>query len=239
MKKIFIFASALSAFTIASPAMTTGLSSSHPLLSAPAAASGPDVFGTVALPVRHSRYDARWHRVADSPRIALPDFAQPAQSLSGDQQAQTINAAMNRHVHYRYDFPRDNWATANETMSKLAGDCEDIAIAKMQTLLTLGVPASDLFMSIGSDTAAGAVHAVLMVRLDGRFWVLDNRSDRLIPHEAFNQFHPILTFSGERTWLHGYRVGTMPAEVRALSVAAQTGRLQVGGAGSSPAAARS
>jgi predicted transglutaminase-like cysteine proteinase len=233
--KIAIAFSALTALFLSSPANSSVLYPQDPVLDSRSASSGPNVFGTVALPVRSSRYDIRWRRVASFAGAFHPAFLPNGSSRSRADQAQLVNTAMNRNVRYRFDFPRDQWATASETMASMTGDCEDIAIAKMQALLTLGVPSSDLFMSIGSDTAAGAVHAVLLVRVDGRFLVLDNRSDRLIPDEAFAQFHPILTFSGERTWLHGYRVGTTPADVRALSIAAQTGRLQVGGAGSAPA----
>ncbi|MET0179368.1 MAG: transglutaminase-like cysteine peptidase [Novosphingobium sp.] len=240
MKSVAII-SALTLASAALPAVSQDLYRPGSTLAAQVSPAKPDVFGTVALPVARSRYDARWRRVASFDGAAVPAALRPAALRSGNAQAQAqaVNATLNRQVRYRFDAPRDHWATARETMASLAGDCEDIAIAKMQALLALGVPASDLFMSIGSDTAAGAVHAVLLVRLQDRFWVLDNRTDRLIEPEAFGQFHPILTFSGERTWLHGYRLGTMPAEVRALSIAANTGRLQVGGAGSSPAQGQS
>ena len=190
-------------------------------------AARPDVFGTVALPIAHSRYDDRWNRVAATSSATMPNFVHAAHSLAGIGRAQMINAAVNRHVRYRSDAKGDYWATVRETVSRRAGDCEDIAIAKMQVLRSLGMPASELYMSIGNDVAAGQVHAILLVRIAGRFWVLDNRVDRLIPHEAFH-FHPILTFSGSRTWLHGYRPGTMPEAVKALSYAAASGQLKVG-----------
>lgn len=199
---------------------------------------GPDAFGTVALPVRKSRYDARWRRAASPADAAVGAFVVPARALTGARQAEAINAAMNQRVGYRFDAPRDDWAPAAATLRDLAGDCEDIAIAKMQALIALGVPASDLYMSIGQDSAAGAIHAVLLVRLGERFFVLDNRSDRPIPQEAFTQFTPILSFSRDGTWVHGYRVRTAPAEMRSLAIAAAAGRLVVGGRGSSPAAAR-
>jgi predicted transglutaminase-like cysteine proteinase len=194
----------------------------------------PNVFGSVALPVTRSRYSARWLRAASPSQGDLPSFIRVGISDDRGLQARMVNVEMNRHIRYSPDRnPSDSWATARETLSRSAGDCEDIAIAKMQALLALGVPSSDLFMTIGSDTAAGAVHALLLVRIDGRFWVLDNRVERPVPQEDFKQFYPILTFSGNRTWLHGYRPGNTPESVNALSYAAASGNLQVGGLRSS------
>ena len=84
----------------------------------------------------------------------------------------------------------------------------------------LGVPASDLFMTIGHDGLAGVAHAVLLVRAHGQVWVLDNRVDQLIPQQSYRQFYPIISFSASgRSWLHGYPVGKTPPAVRAMSVA--------------------
>lgn len=193
----------------------------------------PNVFGSVALPVDHSRYSGRWLRVSKASRSpALVSLVKPAKSLDRGQQAVFVNAAMNRRLTYRFDShpSGDHWASVSETLSKSGGDCEDFVIAKMHALRTLGIPSQDLYMTIGTDSAIGAVHAVLLVRDGSRFWVLDNRSDRLIPQETYRNFHPILTFSGNQSWLHGYKRGSTPAPVRAIDAArlAQAERLPIG-----------
>jgi len=176
--------------------------------------AAPNVFGSVAIPLAHSRYDARWQRVlhqSRSPQLSV--LVQQAVSLAPDQKVRFVNASLNRAIRYQFDTDPsgDRWATVSETMEKRAGDCEDIVIAKMQALRTLGVPASDLYMTIGRDGRSDAIHALLLVRLANRFWVLDNRTDRMVTQEEFGDFRPILTFSGASTWTHGYRLGRQPA----------------------------
>ena len=193
--------------------------------------SPPDVFDSVAVPLRHSRYSERWQRVVRQTRPPqLLGLIQPARLLGRDQQMQFVNASMNRHINYRFDTDPsgDQWATVNETLEKRAGDCEDIVIAKMQALRALGVPATDLYMTIGREGSSGAVHAILLVRMANRFWVLDNRIDRLVTQEDYKDFYPILTFSGGSTWVHGYRRDAIPAAVRALNFALNGHNLPLG-----------
>jgi predicted transglutaminase-like cysteine proteinase len=183
------------------------------------------------MPLRHSRYGARWQRVlGQSSSPQLPALIQPAAVLGRDQQLRFINASMNRSISYRFDTDPsgDRWASVNETLARRAGDCEDIVIAKLQALRALGVPLGNLYMTIGHEGSHGSVHAVLLVRSGDRFWVLDNRTDRLVPQEAYKDFYPVLTFSGTSTWTHGYSRGRMPAAVTAMSIAMNTRNLPVG-----------
>jgi predicted transglutaminase-like cysteine proteinase len=179
--------------------------------------AAPNVFGSVSVPIAHSRYDARWQRVlhqSRSPHLSV--LVQQAASLAPDQKVRFVNASLNRAIRYQFDTDPagDRWATATETMKRRAGDCEDIVIAKLQALRTLGVPASDLYMTI------------LLVRLADRFWVLDNRSDRMVTQEEFGDFRPILTFSGASTWTHGYRLGTQAP--RSIMIAMNDAKLPIG-----------
>ena len=119
-------------------------------------------------------------------------------------QARFVNAALNRRIEFRPD-KGDRWSPAGETLSRSAGDCEDYAIAKMHALRELGVPDRDMFLTLGRDTAVRQAHAVLLVRLAGQYWVMDNRTDRLIPHEQFRDFAPIISLRADgKSWLHGY-----------------------------------
>lgn len=186
-----------------------------------AAAAGPNAFGSVALGLGHTRYSDRWRRVAASGAGAqLPGLVKPARALTAAAKADYVNAMLNRRIRYRFDTHAsgDYWATARETLSSGAGDCEDYVIAKMHALRASGVPASDLFMTIGQDSAAGAAHAVLLVRAGGRLLVLDNRIDRPVAQEAYRDFYPIISFSASgKSWLHGYPRGRTPAYVKTLS----------------------
>lgn len=193
----------------------------------------PNVFGSVALPVAHSRYSARWARVVRGTHPpSLKMIVGAALNQERMKQASFVNAAFNRRLSYRFDAhpTGDYWAPVAETLAKSSGDCEDFVIAKMQALRSLGVPTDDLYMTIGTDAAVGAVHAVLLVRSGSSFWVLDNRSDQPVLQENYRDFHPILTFSGAHTWLHGYRRGTTPPAVRMFAARriAQLGALPIG-----------
>jgi predicted transglutaminase-like cysteine proteinase len=172
--------------------------------------------------VRYSQFSRRWQRAVQQTRSShLLDLVHPARSLERDQQVRFVNASMNRYISYRLDSGRsgDEWATVNETLQKRAGDCEDIAIAKMQALRALGVPVGNLYMTIGYDGSSRSAHALLLVRMANRFWILDNRTDRLVAQEEYKDFYPVLTFSDASSWVHGYRRGAMPAAVSAMSLA--------------------
>jgi len=179
----------------------------------------PDLFGTAA--VAAARIDPRWQRVAetgsDSPIILR--IVDGLAGLDRYGQAGHVQAAVNRAVAYRADAElwaaRDHWATADETLARGAGDCEDIAVAKMQALRRLGFEDRDLYLSVGRD-AAGQEHAVLLVRIDERFWVLDDRAERMIEAGEFRGFTPVLTFGAGTSWVHGQRRA-------ALAVPAATG----------------
>lgn len=169
----------------------------------------PDVFGTSASPGRLAgRAGASWQRVRDEGRDApwLETLIGPVRTLQPAQQLGYVQASVNHRVAYRDDrdwWGRDDyWATAAETIERNGGDCEDLAIVKYQALRRLGFPAESLYLSVGRDTARGD-HALLLVRLDGRFLVLDDRNDRPTPADQFHSFVPVLTFSANTEFVHG------------------------------------
>lgn len=218
---IKLFAAAAAALATAAPIALTAAQAAAPASRPAAAAAAPDVFGSRALGLGQTRYSDRWRRVASSgPTAQLIGLVKPARALPAQAKAEFVNLALNRRIRYQFDMHAsgDYWATARETLSRGAGDCEDYVIAKMHALRALGLPAGDLFMTIGQDSAAGAAHAVLLVRAGGRFLVLDNRLDRLIAQEAYRDFYPIISFSAAgKSWLHGYPRGQTPAYVKTLS----------------------
>lgn len=219
--------------------ITTALAASTPIASTPiqaqsrqaaiaTQAGAPHVFGTIALPLKTTRFDDRWRRVLHSGAVAgqLTSLVRMARQAPQIEQLRLVNASLNERIRYRYDTgpSGDHWSTAAETLSQSAGDCEDYVIAKLQALKALGVPERDLFMTIGHDGVANAVHAVLVARARGQFFVLDNRTNQLIPHNQYRGFYPIMTFGSGSRWLHGYQRGKTPAAVKAISIALQKKR---------------
>ena len=69
----------------------------------------------------------------------------------------------------------DRWSSPLETFTTLRGDCEDYAIAKFVALRAAGIPQQDVRLVVVHNNAAGEQHAVVAVRLDGDWVILDNR----------------------------------------------------------------
>lgn len=189
------------------------------LISSPAEASsiagrGPALFGTAVLAAAATPYDARWSQVQARTLGSGATIAAKAKGMSGLEQLQFVNRIVNAAITYRRDAG-DSWASASQSFGSATGDCEDYAIAKMQVLRSSGVPASDLFMVIGSLANRGD-HAMLVVRLGGSYFVLDNLSDQIRADSAYREFRPVITLSSGGSWLHGYKVGSPSPDQRRL-----------------------
>lgn len=176
------------------------LGSSAPLV-------GPDDFlASKRLAVKRTSFDQSWSRVRGGKVSGglLPDL----RATSGTQTLAAVNAWTNDHVRYVEDRvlygKADYWASAATTLQRRAGDCEDIAIAKMQLLARIGVPRSDMYLTIARDTVRNADHAMLVVKMDGHHWLLDNATNQLLDAEQSHDYRPILSFSTSRKWVHGY-----------------------------------
>jgi predicted transglutaminase-like cysteine proteinase len=170
----------------------------------------PDVFGSVALAVRRTPLDRRWHRVAQ--RRIHGSAAAFAAALRGSADLNRLDA-VNHYVNDRVQFEDDSsqygrddvWASAGDTLRRGRGDCEDYAIAKLQMLRAAGVADRDLYLVIARDLVRRADHALLVVRADGRLVVLDNGSDLIVDAAEASDYRPIMTFSTGGAWTHGYR----------------------------------
>jgi predicted transglutaminase-like cysteine proteinase len=170
--------------------------------------STPDLFGSKAIRVAHTRLDSNWQRVSHvSGAGASSGLIRAAYSDRG-QQLEQVNRWVNHAITYAEDsrvYGRaDYWANASESLRRGKGDCEDFAIAKMQILRAMGVPQRDLYLVVVRDLVRRADHAVLAVRTDSGFMVLDSNTDRVLPQSQVNDYRPILTFNSEGSWIHGY-----------------------------------
>ena len=170
----------------------------------------PDVFGSVALAIGHSPLERRWTSVERKP--IGPAAAAFVDTLAGHSDLEKLDA-VNRFVNARVEFTNDVrqfgtadlWLAAGETLRRGRGDCEDFAIAKLQMLRRAGFAEKDLYLVILHDLRRRADHAVLVARADGRLLVLDNGTNRIVDSDSVPDYRPIVTFSGNRSWTHGYR----------------------------------
>jgi predicted transglutaminase-like cysteine proteinase len=106
-----------------------------------------------------------------------------------------VNRNVNQAIRYVSDFQQhglaDVWSSAFETLGSGMGDCEDYAIAKFAALQASGISDGDIKMLLVRDLAVREDHAVLAVRVDGRWLVLDNRYSRLSEARDLPNFMPL------------------------------------------------
>ena len=170
-----------------------------------------DFLGSRRLAVRKTGFDAQWNRVRRgtiSVGMAGVNGGSPGQTTPGQATIAAVNSWANAKIRYVEDRQlfgqADYWADAKSTLRRRAGDCEDIAIAKMALLAGAGVRRADMYLTIARDLARNADHALLVVKSEGKFWLLDNNTDRLLDASAANDYRPILSYSSSGKWLHGY-----------------------------------
>lgn len=183
--------------------------------------------GTRAIPVKRTRFDDRWDRVRRAaPAGLMHAQLRRANALPGLNERELlarVNLWVNREVAYvnddRNDGQRDFWATAEQTIARRSGDCEDFAILKMQLLRAAGIGADRMKLVLLRDLAANADHAFLLVQTAQGKVVLDNMTDRLYDGSQPNSVRPVLSFSENRRWVHAYR-GSQPPQNPAAIIAA-------------------
>jgi len=181
------------------------------LRSAPPAGPDPSVFGSTALRVSQTGLDWRWRRVADAQAPTDARWREAVARLSAlpeRERVQAANAWVNHAVAFESDIRNygvsDYWASARETLARGRGDCEDYALAKMELLRAAGVPSRDLYLLVAHDLVRRADHALLLVRMDDAYWVLDSGGDQVMPAASVSDYRPVVTFSSAGEWMHGF-----------------------------------
>lgn len=169
--------------------------------------------GTRAIAIKRTRFDDRWAQVRRAaPAGLMHDRLRRAGASSGLDEAELL-ARVNRWVNGEIAYVSDQqnygqsdvWATAEQTLARGKGDCEDFAILKMQMLRAAGVPTSSMKLVLMRDLAANADHAILLVQTKAGKLVLDNTTDRVYDGSRGDAVRPVLSFSDNRRWVHAYR----------------------------------
>ena len=178
-----------------------------PLLSN--ALGNEDFLASKRLAIGRTAFDRDWQRVSRD-RISASRLKRLIGRASNDDLSalRAINTWVNQEIAFTEDrdlFSRtDFWAGAAATLRLRRGDCEDIALTKMQFLAAAGIPREDMILTIARDLVRNADHAVLIVRHEGRYYMLDNASNELFDASLSHNYRPILSFGDSQTWLHGY-----------------------------------
>ena len=118
-----------------------------------------------------------------------------AKARSGRARLDMVNRAVNSAIRYTSDYAQhgvaDLWTAPLATLAAGRGDCEDYAIAKYAILRAAGVADDDLRLLLVRDRAVRQDHAVLAVRDNGQWLVLDNRHSMLSEPGMLPQFSPL------------------------------------------------
>lgn len=118
------------------------------------------------------------------------------------EQAEAVHWLVNARP-YREDrrqFGRnDVWQTPF-SFWRQGGDCEDYAIAKYMALRALGFSPEELRLTVLTSRMRREVHAVLLIEVEGAWYVADNlrRSLRLL--EQYDGWKPIFSVSDAGAW---------------------------------------
>lgn len=122
-------------------------------------------------------------------------MAGEVQGYEGAARLEVANRLINTAIRYTSDLIQhgdvDVWSAPLASLKSGRGDCEDYAIAKYVLLREAGVAEQDMRILLVRDRAARQDHAVLAVRKDKGWTVLDNRSAMLFSEDDLPQFTPL------------------------------------------------
>lgn len=119
-------------------------------------------------------------------------------------QVKAVNSYMNqsKYISDQNNWgKKDYWATPGEFMAKF-GDCEDYAIAKFISLVKLGFRPDQLRVVAVKDLNLKVGHAILVVFLDGKTYVLDNQIKRVVEARSIRHYKPVFSINTRAWWRH-------------------------------------
>lgn len=137
-------------------------------------------------------------------REAWDTFVEEKQGLPLGELLKEVNLYMNRSTYIvdpvNWGVP-DYWATPDEFFLR-DGDCEDYAISKYITLKRLGVDISEMRLVILQDENLRAAHAILAVKYQDKYMILDNQVDAVLPDTQILHYRPVYSINEGGWWLH-------------------------------------
>ena len=114
-----------------------------------------------------------------------------------------LNRAVNMAIRPVSDWAQyglaDFWASPLQTLGSEAGDCEDYAIVKYVALRELGILPDDLRLVIVQDDKRETGHAVVAVRYEQRWLILDNRTMAILDAADVHYYRPLFALDQQGT----------------------------------------
>jgi len=156
--------------------------------------------------------------------VALQRLVEDGADLPEQGKLERVNAFFNR-VDYASDSAqwdqKDYWATPFEVLGVNSADCEDYAISKYFTLISMGVDEGRLRITYVKSLKLNEAHMVLAYYAspEAEPLILDNLSERITPAGERNDLVPVYSFNGADLWLAVNRVeGKKVGEADRLSL---------------------
>jgi predicted transglutaminase-like cysteine proteinase len=142
-------------------------------------------------------------------------LAAQIKTSAGRAQLEKANQLVNSAIVYASDMAMhgqmDRWSSPLATLKLGKGDCEDYAILKYKLLLEAGVRPSDLRIVLVRDTSVRIDHAVLAARVDGRWYVLDNRKSGFYAEGDLPHYLPLFALDQDGVKLFAAPFALLPA----------------------------
>jgi predicted transglutaminase-like cysteine proteinase len=113
-----------------------------------------------------------------------------------------LNRAVNMSIKPTSDWLQygnaDYWASPLQTLGSGAGDCEDYAIVKYVALRAVGVDVNNLRLVIVQGDKRPMEHAVLAVRYEQQWLILDNLTMAIVAAEEARSYRPLFALNSSR-----------------------------------------
>ncbi len=175
-----------------------------------------NLIGGVKLVITTIDAMEKWERVrqdlltdataANEKAGAWTEWAQNLSALSPKERLMAINVRVNQRLTYKIDQLQwntgDYWQTPGESITLGTGDCEDYAILKAYLALKAGFTLDNLSVLTGVLAPNNQPHAVLVVRDESTFYVLDNRSPLVMTVDGRSDIKPLFSVTTNDVWLY-------------------------------------
>lgn len=138
--------------------------------------------------------------------VRLQQLVDSAPGMTENDKLEQVNRFFNK-VRYDSDAAlwdqKDYWATPFEVLGINSADCEDYAISKYFTLVTMGVDRDRLRITYVKSLTLNEAHMILAYypEADAEPLVLDNLTGLIQPAAKRTDLVPVYSFNGADLWL--------------------------------------
>ena len=155
---------------------------------------------------RYHACESDWDACTSAGLVSWRQFIEKEKNTprAMDERMGAVNYFLNRWRYVTDDqnwYVSDYWATPGQFV-EYSGDCEDYAIAKYATFKALGVSFENLRIAVVKDTIRQLNHAVLIVYVDGKSYVLDSLFDAVLSDRDVTQYTPYYSINEATRWAH-------------------------------------